>query len=209
MIIGIKDYESKRIYTSMAPLPSSPSISTYHCNASKLTTTREPSSVTTRVLLRHSVPRNERIERSEDSITHLSPHQWRTLDDPLPLLAVSTGEGRHTSSLSRSVSTTVISSLSSETLRLQLLESCKSYNEELTHWNRALSLRKSHYFVNTPFVIPGAIEPPQMILEELTPVHPTKFTPLLSIPSPIRHPTKRRTPEYQEQAPNGRQPVSS
>ena len=209
MIIGIKDYESKRIYTSMASLSSSLSTLTYPCNASKLTITREPSSVTTKILLRPSVPRSERIEHSEDSITHLFPHQWHMLDDPLPLLVISTGEGRHTSSLSRSVNTTVISSLSSETLRLQLLESCRSYNEELTHWNRALYLRKSHYFVNTPFVIPEATGLPQMILEEPTPVHPTKSTPLLSIPSPIRHPAKRRTPEHHEQAPNGRQPVSS
>jgi hypothetical protein len=87
---------------------------------------------------------------------------------------------------------------------------CKSHNEELAHWNTALALRESHYFINTPFVIPEATELSQTIPEEPTPVHPTESTPLLSILSPIRHAHKRRIPDGQEQIPpGGNQLVSS
>ena len=75
MVIGIKDYESKRIYTSTAPLPSSLSILIYTRNASQLMTTPESLNATIRISLHPSVPRNERIEHSEGSIIHLSLHQ--------------------------------------------------------------------------------------------------------------------------------------
>jgi len=119
MVIGIKDYESKRIYTSTAPLSSSLSILIYTRNTSQLTTTQESSNVTIRISLHPSVPRNERIERSKGLIIHPSPHQWRTLGDPSPLLVASAGEGRYTSPSSQSVSvvpTTVISTVRNLTL---------------------------------------------------------------------------------------------
>ena len=81
---------------------------------------------------------------------------------------------------------------------------CKSYNEELAHWNTALAFRESHYFINSPFVIPEATKPPQATLEELTPIHYTRHI-LPSIPSPVRHAPKRRTPETQEQIPSKHQ----
>ena len=89
----------------------------------------------------------------------------------------------------------------SGSLRLRRTVPCKSYNEELAHWNIALALRQSHYFINTPFVIPEASKRPQTAPEEPTLVHPAKHN-LLSIPSPIRHAPKRRTPDSQEQIPS-------
>jgi len=87
--------------------------------------------------------------------------------------------------------------------------SCKTYNEELIHWNAALALRESHYFVDTPFIIPDVTEPPQTAPEEPTLVHPMIPTPLLPLPSPTRHISKRRTPDYQEQIPNKYQAVGA
>lgn len=75
MVIGIKDYESKRIYTSAFPLCSSLSILIHRHNNVQLTTIPGSSSVTIRISLHHSAPRNERIEHSKGSITHPYPHQ--------------------------------------------------------------------------------------------------------------------------------------
>ena len=72
-----------------------------------------------------------------------------------------------------------------------------------------MALRESHYFVNTPFVIPEETELPPTAPEESTPVHPTKSAPLLSLPSPIRRAPKRCTPDCQELAPNRCRLVSS
>ena len=69
-------------------------------------------------------------------------------------------------------------------------------------------MRESHYFVNTPFVIPEATELPQAVPEEPTSVHPAKSSSLLSLPPTIRHVSKRRTPDCQEQIPRKYQPVS-
>ena len=76
----------------------------------------------------------------------------------------------------------------------------------MAHWNTALAFRESHYFINTPFIIPKATEPAQKTPEEPAPapVHPTKHT-LLSIPSPIRYAPKRRTPDSHEQIPSKNQ----
>ena len=97
----------------------------------------------------------------------------------------------------------------SETLRLWSPVSCKSYNEELIHWNTALALRESHYFVDTPFVIPEMAEPPPTVPEEPTSVHPAKSILPPSFPSNIRRVSKRRTPDCQEKVPSKHQPVSS
>jgi hypothetical protein len=94
-------------------------------------------------------------------------------------------------------------------LRSRSPASCKSYNEELIHWNAALALRESHYFVDTPFVIPEVTEPPPVAPKESTPVHPTKPTPPSSSPSPIRRVSKRRTPDCQEHTPSKYKPASS
>jgi len=75
MVVGIKGYDSKRIYTSTAPHPSTLSILIYVRNTSQLTTTRELLNATIRISLHPSAPRNERIEHFEDSITHPSLHQ--------------------------------------------------------------------------------------------------------------------------------------
>lgn len=91
----------------------------------------------------------------------------------------------------------------SEILRLRSPASCKSYNEELTHLNTALVLRESHYFINTPFVIPEATEQP----EEQTQARPVKQTPPRSLPPPTCHVSERRTPDCKEQIPSKFQPV--
>jgi len=75
MVIGIKDYENKRIYTSTTPHSSILSILIYVRNGSQSTTTRESSNATIRISLHHSVPRNEKIEHSKGSTTHPSLHQ--------------------------------------------------------------------------------------------------------------------------------------
>ena len=92
----------------------------------------------------------------------------------------------------------------SESLRLRPPVPCRSYNEELAHWNTALALRDSHYFINTKFVIPEATKPRETATEEPTPVYPTKHS-QLSIPSPIRHAPQRHTPDPQEQVPSKNQ----
>ena len=75
IVIGIKDYESKRIYTSAFAMSSSLSILTYTHNTLQLTTIPGSLNVTIRISLHHSVPRNERIKHSRGSITHPYPHQ--------------------------------------------------------------------------------------------------------------------------------------
>ena len=98
------------------------------------------------------------------------------------------------------ISAAAISPLS-DLLRFWSLVLCKSYNEELIHWNTALALRESHYFINTPFVIPKATELPQ--------TQSTEQAPRESLPSSVRHARKRRTPDCQEQISSKLQPVSS
>ena len=98
---------------------------------------------------------------------------------------------------------TVTSSPSPETSRLRSPVPCKSYNEELAHWNAALVLRESHYFNNTPFVIPEVTVPP----EETAHALPTEQALPQSHPSPTRRGSKRSTPDDQERIPSTYQPV--
>lgn len=99
---------------------------------------------------------------------------------------------------------TVIPPQLTDILRLQSLASCASYNEELRHWNTALVLRESYYFINTPFVIPEVTELP----EEPTYIQPTKKAAPQPLPSPVHQISERRTPDCQERTPTTYQPVS-
>ena len=94
---------------------------------------------------------------------------------------------------------------SPEILRLLSPASCKSYNEELVHWNTALVLRESHYFINAPFVITEVTEPP----EELVHILPAMETLPQSLSSSIPYVSERCTPDRQELIPSKYQPVSS
>ena len=116
-------------------------------------------------------------------------------DGPSPLPVASGEGGRCISSLSplvRAVPAAASPSVSPMVLCLPPPVPCRSYNDELTHWNTALALRESHYFINAPFVIPEATEPSQTVPEELTPVHPAKPPVLPSISSPIHDAPERR-----------------
>lgn len=75
MVIGIKDYENKRIYMSMAPLSFGLIISAHMRNTSQLTTIRGLLNATIRTSLHPSAPRNGKIEHSKDLIIHPSLHQ--------------------------------------------------------------------------------------------------------------------------------------
>ena len=74
MVVGIKDYESKRIYTSMTPCCQLLYL-TYMRTTLQSTIIRGSLNATIRIWLHPSVPRNERTEHSKGSITHPSLHQ--------------------------------------------------------------------------------------------------------------------------------------
>ncbi|KAF9653495.1 hypothetical protein BDM02DRAFT_3086886 [Thelephora ganbajun] len=170
MVIGIKDYESKRIYTI------DDNTGIIECHHKNLVTPLSPS---------------KRKDRT-----------FQGFDYP-PLPPPATYIGRSVIIAGRICRGRKIY------LTVESIVSCKSYNEELAHWNTALVLRESHYFTNTPFVIPEVIEPPQASPEEPTSVHLRKSTPRLSIPPPIRNVSKRRTPDCQEQIPSKSTPPKS